>query len=341
MKTMDFQVFCQSVSVSVIALFGCGHVVPLVQAGSTCSGTSPRVCVDRVDLNSPGPVPYTDFFFNFADSSNPDVTLKTGVTDYPWRVWSQVSLTDTTPANLGDITIEASSINEGFAVELRNPNNDNPGCANLQSAVLYDDTNWTGNSSIVSGSVIAGNLTGALRVVRDSEDSGGTVHLAVNGNVSGTMTVPVLTYLAVNGDLSGDLSIAMLPDLAELQVMGNVASTSTIEIVDHQSGVLSFNLGGEVGEFDFAGDIVILPTSSFESNIVINGLFLESASIDLNEADLTGDIVLTGGGSGSIIDVGEVMGTGQILLLDGVDHRFGQRHLCRGEWQDQYRVALF
>jgi hypothetical protein len=106
---------------------------------SPCSGShSPCVCVERADLNSPPPQEGTDFTLDvFTDPSYPDVTFKTG-SSTPWRVWSQVSATDATPAHLGDLFIDSTSSTDNYKIELRNPNNGNPGCVNLKSAVLRD-----------------------------------------------------------------------------------------------------------------------------------------------------------------------------------------------------------
>jgi hypothetical protein len=128
--------------------------------------------VERADLNSPGPIPDTHFTFDIVtDPNNPDVTFKAGSTT-PWRVWSQVSAADTTPANLGDLVLDASGTSNIYTVEIKNPNVCpggicNPGAANLASALLNDE-DWTGHSSIASGSRITGNLTGNILVVAAS-----------------------------------------------------------------------------------------------------------------------------------------------------------------------------
>lgn len=115
-----------------VAVGGLALAGGLAKAGTTCAGTSPRVCVERADLNSPGPIADTDFTFDFSDSTNPDVKFKTGSTT-PWRVWSQVSSSDTTPANLGDLFIDSSGSSDNYFVEIKNPNNGNAGAANLVS----------------------------------------------------------------------------------------------------------------------------------------------------------------------------------------------------------------
>ncbi len=64
-----------------------------------------------------------------------------------WSVWSQVSVSDTTPANIGDIKIDATIPTDVFEMSLLNATG-GPGAANVGSILLSDATNWTGHSSI-------------------------------------------------------------------------------------------------------------------------------------------------------------------------------------------------
>lgn len=187
---------------SIVLTAAFGLTVSAVQAGQTCAGTSPRVCVERADL-SPPDIDF-DFSLDFTDTSNPDVTFKTGHSTNAWRVWSQVSATDTTPANLGDLFIDSTSSTDNYKVEIRNPNNDNPGCANLKSAVLRDATSWTGHSALTA-SEIAGNLTEEVLVVADGSGQGGEVNLNVAGNVSADMILYRVTRLDIVGTASGTM----------------------------------------------------------------------------------------------------------------------------------------
>ncbi len=175
---------------------------------SPCQGTnSPCVCVERADVT---PVQGTDVVFDFSESSNPDVTFKTGHNTNAWRV-SQVHASNTTPANLGDLFIESTGSTDNYTVEIKNPNvcsggTCNPGAANLKSAVLKDLTSWTGHSSIAAGSRITGDVTGNLEVVA-SGSSGGQVDLTIDGDAIGNITVPKVTALTITGDLSSEMRI--------------------------------------------------------------------------------------------------------------------------------------
>ncbi|MCH8150345.1 MAG: hypothetical protein IH987_20605, partial [Planctomycetes bacterium] len=103
-----------------------------------------------------------------------------------WSVWSQVSVSDTTPANIGDIKIDATIPTDVFEMSLLNATG-GPGAANVGSIILSDGV-WTGHSSLLGGH-ITGNLTGGLEARVDSSDNGGTVVLTVDGDLTNSIEI--------------------------------------------------------------------------------------------------------------------------------------------------------
>ncbi|MBU0719426.1 MAG: hypothetical protein KJ749_14355, partial [Planctomycetes bacterium] len=121
------------------------------------NGASPWVCVNKSGVP---PEPLTDFVFAFTDPANPDVTFITG--NDGWEVWSQVSETVATPANLGHVKIDPSQPAYNFSVSIAHDTGVEilPGAISVKSIVLDDtDPSWTGYSSITSGH-ISGSLEG-------------------------------------------------------------------------------------------------------------------------------------------------------------------------------------
>ncbi len=73
------------------------------------------VCVQRTTGT---PVEDTHFSLDFSDPDNPSVEFITGAQD--WRVWSQVSAEDDTPANLGALNVDADNTGKTFKVKVWN-----------------------------------------------------------------------------------------------------------------------------------------------------------------------------------------------------------------------------
>ena len=107
-------------------------------------GLSPYICVDKDGVPA---VHGFHFVRDFSDPANPDITLFTG--NLGWKVWSQVSVSDTTPANIGDILIDASVAGDDFEVAILD-DLDGPGAANVGSIILSDAANWTGHPFIAN-----------------------------------------------------------------------------------------------------------------------------------------------------------------------------------------------
>jgi len=142
-------------------------------AGQACGTQSggPYVCVK---FGAGTPQVDTDFRFDFNDPDNPDVEFITGAAD--WEVWSQVSSSNSTPDDLGDLTLDPSSDYEDFDIKIAN--GAGYGAANVLS-MNFDGTinqpGWEGYSAIKSGSKISGDLTGDLVLVADSGGNGGSL----------------------------------------------------------------------------------------------------------------------------------------------------------------------
>ena len=133
---------CIYAAMAVIALFGGSDVLA---DNPECAGSSPYVCVFK---NGDDPEVDVDFEIDFTDPANPVITLLTG--NLGWKVWSQVSVSDTTPANIGDILIDATLPADVFEMSLMNATG-GPGAANVGSILLSDlDPLWTGHSSITA-----------------------------------------------------------------------------------------------------------------------------------------------------------------------------------------------
>ncbi len=89
----------------------------------TCVGGNPRICVDFITGGDPlHPGDFT--------VSGDNLVLKKAALD--WRVWSQVSGGDTTPADFGSITLNPSVPADNFEVEILNGSGGTGGRAHLE-----------------------------------------------------------------------------------------------------------------------------------------------------------------------------------------------------------------
>ena len=181
---------------NVSALFGAFvltfWVTSLCHADPYCSdnnGNSPYVCVDK---DGPDPIPDVNFAFDFqADPDNPDVTFWTA--NDGWKVWSQVSETNETPANLGDLKIDPTLPTDNFSVTVAH--GEAPGAANIKSIVL-DDENWEGYSNLTGGRM-SGDLTGDLYLQRAPAGQGGSASFTIAGIAEGDLTIPVVVDVSI------------------------------------------------------------------------------------------------------------------------------------------------
>jgi hypothetical protein len=286
---------------------------PTCFAAAVCDddgGNSPYVCVDRS-----GATPVEDFDFRFdfvTDPANPKVTLLTGNTG--WVVWSQVSSSDTTAANLGAIEIDPSSASENFSVTVAN--GALPGAKDVGSMDLTA-VGWTGFSSL-SGGEITGNLTGDLILKKDAAGSGGELTLAVGLDVSGEISVPAIATMTINGDVVGDITTGVLSGIFDVSgdvsgdiritegligkagtfhITGDVDSTSVIEVADFPSGLATGVVDVSDSPSTFAGTLLFTNGLPAIRSFVFVGRL--TGTIDLNGKDLLGSLTIDSG-SGTI-----------------------------------------
>jgi len=97
------------------------------------AGNSPLVCVGWANADPPDA--QTDFVLDFgSDPNSPGVVFRTG--NDGWKVWSQESWTDYSPANLGHIKIDPDLTMANFSLEIAHGLS--PGAANVASMILVD-----------------------------------------------------------------------------------------------------------------------------------------------------------------------------------------------------------
>jgi len=208
----------------------------------------------RVEWDGPLPPAHGQDFFIDADTepNNPNVAFRTG--NDGWRVWSQISATDATPANLGHITIDPTLPTANFTLTIAN--GALPGAAKVKSIDLTKEGEWSGHSNL-SGGIIAGDLEGALRLQRSAAFEGGelTGSVYVQGAVDGN----ILVYgIASTGELRlGQLDHALTvagSHAGVIRVDGDMAESASISAYD-STGQIQL---GDNASTDIAGDITIL-----------------------------------------------------------------------------------
>jgi len=262
----------------------CNDVVDC-EADSACfcddnGGNSPLVCIYWDD---PLPPQAGQDFVLDPVTDPPNVTFVTG--NEGWKIWSQISPTDDTPANLGHVGIGPELATENFSVTLAH--GASPGAASVESIALVAQ-DWTGQSNLAGGS-IAGDLSGDL-VVQESGGQGG------------------LASFIIGGDLLGDI---MLPRVDNLEVKGAVSSNSTVTLSEFV-GARTVRFNTDTGEF--AGDLSLPTGLPYGSQVYSNGLL--TGSVDLNGNELAGLLSLQGGsGQQSQINAGAL--NGELRLLGG------------------------
>jgi len=305
-------------------------------AGQTCDdneGNSPNVCVAWSQQSDP--VPDVHFRFVFSDPDNPDVELRTG--DSGWVVWSQVSDTNTTPAALGDVTIDASVLTDDFSVTIAQSATV-AGATTVGSLNLKDpNPNWTGFSSIAGGE-ITGNLNGDLIAVYDG-NAGGAVTLTIGGDMVGDIDIHSVATggITIGGDFGvsgadhsiqivniedGDFIITGDAIRADIDVTGELdgrtlriggaansgGGAQTTLLVDDLLGAATIQIGYSLTQrtssdvyvqigADGGEDIPAAATVDM-SNILLD----ECMSIGAHDGDILGTLIL-----GGIEDEGQVL----------------------------------
>lgn len=215
----------------------------------TCVGTnSPCICVERSATMTEG----VDFDLTFNGANPPDVTLKSGASD--WKVWCKVSENDSTPDDIGTITIPASSSLDFSLKVLTSSGGD--GAANV-AAIDLDSASYTGNSNVLDG-VITGDL-GDLEV-HDARGIDGKINLTVDGDVTGTLEARSIEDFHVKGDFSGSLNAETIEDGKTLDIDGTLTGSLTFSedvvgdlVIDKMEGPVQFTKGlttGSSGDAD-------------------------------------------------------------------------------------------
>ncbi len=222
-------------SVSIVAAFTLAITAfadRCLAGGSACvtdSGNQTRVCVEW--SQGPNPEPNVDFVVDVqTDPQNPAIELKTG--DLGWVVYAE-KISDSSPANIGALTINPNTSTQNYVVKLAKGTG--PGAANV-GTINLNAASWSGHSSLADGSHIAGDLTGNLTVVR-SGTSGGEANLVV-GTIAAesTVTVPVLRGLNVE-TLAGRVVVTEKVDQGTIDI-GTLATGAFLDIADMFGGVV-------------------------------------------------------------------------------------------------------
>lgn len=168
--------------------------------------------------------------------------------------------------------------------------------------------------------IIQGDVTssGSLDIgeIKDSS-SGYPASLEIQGNVDGDIEVDTIrtgAHLTIGGDLTGDVVVTDKIESGSLFVDGNVGSSSCVTIQKIVSGETGhshafFNLddndaGGP--NKTFAGDLVFVSGIFADQHVEIRGELTATGSINLNNMDMDGELLLFDGGGGTILNVGDV-----------------------------------
>ncbi len=250
------------------------------------------VCVDK---SGDAPLEGTDFTFDFTDADNPDVVFLTG--DLAWKVWSQVSSSDTTPANLGDLTLDPTVSGNDFELTIQNGTTSGPGAVDVKSIVL-NDAGFTGYSLIEGGS-ISGDLTSDLTLIKDSGGSGGSASdFTIQGDAKGDIFLPRGAGFSIKGAYA-PATISKKIDVGDITngtlLIGSVAA-ARIDVDDFSNGILQIN--GDIAGVGAAPQCTFY-ISSMASNSSLRGAYELTAGSETIEAAviLSGDLA-----SGCTID---------------------------------------
>ncbi|MCH8253024.1 MAG: hypothetical protein IID36_11280 [Planctomycetes bacterium] len=317
--------------------------------GATClcvDGTSnPTICAKWTGQGEPDhPDDFTVDFECTGCSTQPDIELSTGGTSaapLTWTLWSFDDADAYDLGNIGDITIDATTLSDDFDVKIERPG-PGPGAWDVKSINLHDETNWTGHSNITGGA-IWGNLTGDLTVIEDTSFDGGSVDLTIYGSVEGTLTIENLVQLTVGSVAAGGVinietidgtpgvtSLVVLDDVAgainittfdggqgnspaEITVGGDVTGTGTIDIVSMVGDRIAFLPPPGPPELQIDGSV----SGTLSFGTVVNADISIGDSADMTNGNLSGDIVVTGTLSITHVQVwGDVTSSGRITVAD-------------------------
>ncbi len=262
--------------------------------GETCvTGSQVKVCLQW--SQAPDPIEDVDFSVSFADPTCPGLQLKKG--DLAWIVSSELVGTGA-PANISSIT---TPVADNFVVKIAKVTG--AGAANVGSIALQP----TGNhySSVAAGSIIAGDLTGNLTVLRDSGGTGGEASIAINGSVqsSSTITVPVLKALTIAGDVDGDVNVTTALADGTLSAAGSVGSSCVIDVVDMTGASFVTFDGAGAGTKSFAGRLNIHSGVKAKQALSIGIPLTSSGIVDFDGGDIEAGILIEAG-AGAVINAG-------------------------------------
>jgi len=321
----------QRISNSSLSLPWAGIVVSIVGVlgGQSAPAADPVI---HAAWEEPGDPTALDFDYVVstlppASPEFPDVELRTG--SDTWQIWSTDS---DNPNGIGDIGVISSPHPENFGVKIEGPG-EIAGAREIKGIIL--DPQGEGSDakySNLTGGRISGNLTGDLTLQKSSGGLGGAASFTIDGDAEANITVPQVSSITISGDAIGVIqtsviygSLTIAGDLlghievtwrmlfAELNVSGNVGPDATIQIADTANAVsIEFGEEGHPEMFEFAGDLRLLTGVEEGTTVTIHGPLTPTGehtpTIDLNDQDVAGDLLILGGGDGDIINGGAVTG---------------------------------
>ncbi len=248
------------------------------------SGSTKHVCVEWSEQDPPEED--EDFEVNYGCqgcSDAPTVVLMTG--DDEWIIYSEVISTQVA-ANIGAMT---TSDEENYVVKIAN--GANAGAANVSSMVMTPRGDHY--SSIASGSIISGNLTGDLTLQETSGGSGGVLSLTIGGNAEGDITAATISTLWIGGNLSGNVDVDEVT--GTMTVTDDFLAAYYIE-ADDISGSLSIggNAYGYMTLQEFTGSVDVTGDVDFVWFLVAG-----DGSGDITGGAVTSALVLLAYGEGN------------------------------------------
>ncbi|MDO8629296.1 MAG: hypothetical protein Q7R41_02285 [Phycisphaerales bacterium] len=283
--------------VSLIVAAVTGLCADYCLAGVVCganSGNTKRICVEWGKQTDP--VQNVDFSVDYTCqgcSDAPAVELSTG--DTAWVAYSEVISTGAV-ANIGALTTTDA---DNYGVKIAKGSG--AGAANAGSMVLTPNGSAY-YSSLLDGSAISGDLTGALALQKSSGGTGGVASFTIGGDVLADITIPKLSYLYVGGNVGSNVTIQIedaVPTAASV-LFGGYAVSPTF------SGTLSFP-NGLVG---------------MDKQVAFFATLTETGAIDFHGAELGCQLNLYGGAStGSVLSAGTL--TGSVRLGEDGHDFFG------------------
>ncbi len=271
--------------------------------------TGPDVCVGYLEGT---PVRGADFEVDFADPSDPVVTLRTGSTT--WNVRSVDP--DGSAGDIGSLRLDPAEASDDFEVSLWGEAGE-PGATRAGNIDLTAP-GWTGHSSIVGGEV--SQNVGGLMLAQDPSGRGGEVIGLTVGDVVGDVTIPVVRSLLVFGGIkAGQFTVADRLE-GSLEITGQVFAGITIAAFTSGELLLSNPKLEFFGTLDLPGGIPDPPHPALIARVRIFLDLAGGATIDLHGKGVAGSLECFGANAGSIVNGGPV--TGLVTLARGAGNAF-------------------